>query len=305
MKKRYEDQLKAIDRKINTIKFANSLWQKVEPVDTNDIQKGFKNADFKYDDLFPEISVSGYNELNGCEESHRIPCYVLLDDMSKSDWREEYKLTGDSPAYSNTAEVMSAVFAETTNLRCDYEDAMEQRRAIEAKIKMLEDSSKYYLLGHSLVGKQDDGNAYLFIGGKWIEDDENVIGKLLIGEDLTKQEFTSFPPESVELINSIVEVDKENAMGIIAKQTLSFLLDKWKEDFEEEKKAWDEIPGFYSKNVSVVLSFYGTEFVLEPEDFLFEKGPYDDSFIEYISRNIREDVKEYGGNVLAFYGDMD
>lgn len=96
-------------QKINSLQFELSLWNRVEMIDPNSQGMDFSNAEYTDDVLFPSIKVSGFNALNGFKEEFELPCYIFLDDMSRSDWREEYEKSGDSPAAKNPLEVMMFV----------------------------------------------------------------------------------------------------------------------------------------------------------------------------------------------------
>ena len=139
---------------VNSIIFEISLWEKVKFVD-EDGKKVFLNAEFTNDKLFPVIKVGGYNDLNSCEEEFNIPCYYL-DDMSKSEWEEEYKINGSSPAYT-CPEIEEAIYVHLVNLKADLKEAKERQAAEKENEKQnMEDKGTYYILGNSLVGKRDE-----------------------------------------------------------------------------------------------------------------------------------------------------
>ena len=60
----------------------------------------FTRARYVEDSLFPELIVRGYNEANDCEEEFSLKCWSKANEISKEEWREIYKTTGESPAYS-------------------------------------------------------------------------------------------------------------------------------------------------------------------------------------------------------------
>ena len=124
-------EIEEYEKTIHEIEFEISLWEKVElGLEPNGI-KIVKNADYNDDPLFPEITVSGYDEVNCCEKTYSLPCYVIISDWSSSDWRDEYERTGKTPAYSFPEGVKSAIFAAIANLKADLHDATDNLAALK------------------------------------------------------------------------------------------------------------------------------------------------------------------------------
>lgn len=132
-------EIEEYEKAIHDIKFKISLWEKVElGLEPNGI-KIVKNADYNDDPLFPEITVRGYDEVNCCEKTYRLPCYVIISDWSSSDWRDEYERTGKTPAYSFPEGVKLAIFAAIANLKADLHDATDNLAALKNRKALPED----------------------------------------------------------------------------------------------------------------------------------------------------------------------
>ena len=91
---------KELERTYNSIKFELFLWNRVRVVRLGDGSKVFSRARYVEDELFPELIVRGYNSDNDCEEEYSLKCWSMADQKSKEEWQEEFKRTGNSPAYS-------------------------------------------------------------------------------------------------------------------------------------------------------------------------------------------------------------
>ena len=123
-KNQYTDAEKTI-RRMNSLRFQISLWEKVKITLEDDGTKKVINAEYKDDPLFPIISVKGYNELNKQEEEYKLPCYAIIDDWSKNDWEEEFKRTGESPAFEFPLGVENLIFCEIANLKAELREIEE------------------------------------------------------------------------------------------------------------------------------------------------------------------------------------
>lgn len=88
------------EQNINSIKFELFLWSRVRVVELADGSRVFSKARYVEDELFPELIVRGYNGDNDREEEYSLKCWSMADQKSKEEWREEYRRTGNSPAYS-------------------------------------------------------------------------------------------------------------------------------------------------------------------------------------------------------------
>jgi len=132
-------EIEEYEKRIHEIEFKISLWEKVELELGPDGAKIVKNATYHDDPLFPEIIVSGYDEVDCCEKTYRLPCYVIISDISKSDWIEEYEETGKTPAYSFPEGVKSGIIAVISNLKADLNDATENLDALKNRKALPED----------------------------------------------------------------------------------------------------------------------------------------------------------------------
>ena len=88
-------------------------------------------------------------------------------------------------------------------------------------------------------------------------------------------------------------------------QTLSMLMDEWKERFAQEKEKWDKEPKWSAKMVSIDFMLNGIKRTLYPNDFPFEDGPCYEGFIESIQRRVCNDLKEQGAFITDVHGMMD
>ena len=91
---------KSLEQTYNSIKFELFLWNRVRVVQLGDGSKVFSRASYVEDELFPELIVRGYNADNDCEEEYSLKCWSMAEQKSKEEWQEEFKRTGNSPAYS-------------------------------------------------------------------------------------------------------------------------------------------------------------------------------------------------------------
>ncbi len=212
----------------NSLLFEQKLWEKVKVEVAEDGTKIVENATYSDDELFPVVSVEGFNELNGKTEKFYLECYCLYED-SKSDWRKYYEETGDSPAYPFPEGLRDVIFTRLANipyeLSCAKKAIKDELTAATIEKKIKEDKSSYYIIGTSLIGKRDpkDNFGWLFFGTEWEPDTDGLIEMLLKGVDITKQKLDSFFPEHLHLINEIHPIDTKEAMERITEQTLSFL----------------------------------------------------------------------------------
>ena len=290
-------------RRINSIKFEMSLWEKVELILDEDGTKRAINAEYIDDYYYPKIKVSGYNELNGCEETYTIPCWYMISDWSISD----YKYAGETPAYDFPVGTRSVIKCQILNLRTDLFEWEERLKSEIAREKQNEEKADYYLLGKNLIGKRETypkSGDFLFIDDEWTADDEKIVEKLLAGDDLTRYEFKSWPPAVAEMINSIKSIDKSEAMEIVLDQTLVSLKRLWKKKYALAFKEWNAAPKWWAKHVSMEIVMNGTHRSVYPKDLPFE-SPAIDGFMEFISNDLKDDFRARGAFVVAMHGDID
>ena len=115
------------EEEYNSLIFEQKLWKNVKVDVAEDGTKIVENATYSDDKLFPEVSVEGFNQLNGKAEKFYLECYCLYED-SKGDWRKWYEETGESPAYPFPEGVWDVIFSRLTNIRHELSCA---RKAIK------------------------------------------------------------------------------------------------------------------------------------------------------------------------------
>ena len=291
----------------NSLLFEQKLWEKVKVGVAEDGTKIVENATYSDDELFPVVSVEGFNELNGKTEKFYLECYCLYED-SKSDWRKCYEETGDSPAYPFPEGVRDVIFTRLVNipyeLSCARKAIKDEKMAAMINRKIKEDKTSYYIIGTSLIGKREfkDSSDWLFSSAQWEPDNDGMIDMLLNGVDITKQSLDSFFPEHLKLINEIHPIDTKEAMEKITDQTLSFLIDMWAEKYAVAAKEWSENPKWYSKLVSTSFVMNGVKRTIKPSDL---KVSADDAFMESIQDELEKDLREYGAYDIVNCGMMD
>ena len=277
----------AIER-VNEIKFEMDLWRQVELELTEDGTKKVLNAEYTDDPLFPVLRVHGFNELTKKEQKHTLYCYITISDWSKSDWIEEYEKTGKSPAYSFPDGVREAVYCHIHEMKGTLKNAKARVEAEKAYIEQLRENAEYYVIGEALLGKRvpEILEDYIFIRGEWEPDTEGLLDNNLPAQGYVK----SLP--------------KEEAMKLVAYQTVDFLLDKWSKEYEDDMERWKIAPQWFAKWVDLSFTLNGVEFTIRPEDFRFQSScPH--AFIENISEDLFKDLKKYGAYAIGMGGFID
>ena len=99
------------------------LWSRVRVVELADGSRVFTRARYVEDELFPELIVRGYNPENDCEEEYSLKCWSMADQKTKEEWREEYKKTGNSPAFS-----FSEIEQRVRGYRMELKNRLEEMR---------------------------------------------------------------------------------------------------------------------------------------------------------------------------------
>lgn len=272
----------------NSLLFEQKLWEEVKIDVAEDGTKIVENATYSDDELFPELSVEGYNELNGRIETFYISCYELLGD-SRSDWRAWYEETGESPAYHFPEDVRDAVFTRLANipheLACARQAIKDEKTAEKVDQRIKEDRSSYYIIGTGLIGKRDskDNSDWVFVNAKWEPDNDGLIEILLNGGE-------------------IHSINTQEAMEKITDRTLAFLIDMWAERYAVPAKKWSESPKWYSKLVSTSFVMNGVKRTVKPADL---KVSDDDAFMESIQNELEKDLRKYGAYDIVSFGMMD
>ena len=73
----------------------------------------------------------------------------------------------------------------------------------------------YYLIWNWLVGKQEDGQCYLFRDGKWTVDTESVIRDRLVGYDPSEPPGSPYGFGNGSVMAEMDEITYEKAMELI------------------------------------------------------------------------------------------
>ena len=132
-----DDEVVRATKRVNTVKFAMELWDKVKLVKNKNGESVFTNAEYIDHQYYPCIKVSGYNELNGCDEEFDLPCWYMESDESISDYIE----SGESPALSYPEGVYSVVETHKINLHADLKEAEESLKAAKYTKECINDSA--------------------------------------------------------------------------------------------------------------------------------------------------------------------
>ncbi len=80
---------------------------------------------------------------------------------------------------------------------------------------MQENAAKYYLILDCLVGKEVDGNYYIYRDGAWIPDTENEILDRLHGYDPCEPADSPYGYGSTCIMDEIEEISPERARDLI------------------------------------------------------------------------------------------
>ena len=91
----------------------------------------------------------------------------------------------------------------------------------------------------------------------------------------------------------------------IGDATIGRLKEKWKRDFAEEKKAWDESPGWPSKMVEAECVLDGKHYVIGPKDIGLTDNCWDQGFMETIQRRMEKDLADCGATDIWSTGFID
>ena len=88
-------------------------------------------------------------------------------------------------------------------------------------------------------------------------------------------------------------------------RTIALLKEKWKKDFAEEKKAWDQDPGWPAKLVETTFVLNGKEYSIGPEDIGLTCNCWDQGFMETVQGRIRQDLVDCGATDVYSLGFID
>jgi hypothetical protein len=76
--------------------------------------------------------------------------------------------------------------------------------------------TKYYLIRQRRLGKATESGNYLFVNGKWAEDERNVIRDHLMGFDPNDDSFYGFG--NALIMDEMEEITEEDAIRIMNEQ---------------------------------------------------------------------------------------
>ena len=169
-----------------------------------------------------------------------------------------------------------------------------------------ENETFYYLVYEKFVAKMTNQNgrvqAFRFKDGAWEEVALTFITDKLNGYDPLDDTPFGFGGGSVWDIDDLTE---EEAMKLMAEQTIELLKEKWKQDFAEKKAEWDRDPGWPAKLVKTKFTLYGKQYALESEDLGHEGDCWDQGFMESVQHLMKKDLESYGATDIYNLGFLD
>ena len=80
---------------------------------------------------------------------------------------------------------------------------------------MADKKTTYYLILDRQLGKEVDGNYYLFENSKWVSDTYNKISDRLIGYDPSEDFDSPYKIGNLSIMKEIKEITEEQAMQFI------------------------------------------------------------------------------------------
>ena len=113
----------------------------------------------------------------------------------------------------------------------------------------------YYLIREKRLGKKEGKAYFLYDKTEWIPDERNVIRDKLMGYD--PGDNTPYGFGSLSVMDEIEEITKEEAVKVMNRQTIDYLIAKWTEEFARKKEEWDKNPGWPAKMVCVKFVLNG------------------------------------------------
>lgn len=164
----------------------------------------------------------------------------------------------------------------------------------------------YYLLKDSgLVAKGYDNHHWIYPDFVWQKDTESIVWGKLIGYDPSEPADSPYAIGSTSVIDEIEQISYEKAMGIVSKQIIFNLIDKWSEQYREQKEAWDRNPEWPARDVEISFCLFDARITLKPEDLGLPKGPEDEGFMESIQKELEKDLAAVGATEIESSGFLD
>lgn len=161
----------------------------------------------------------------------------------------------------------------------------------------------YYLIRERRLGKKENDKYFLYNETKWVPDENNLIRDHLMGYD--PGEDSTYGIGSLSIMDEIEEITAEEAIKIQNKQTIDYLIEKWKVDMVEGKAEWDKKTGWPAKLVVTMFTLNGIEYTLEPEDLGLSSDCWDQGFMESFQGNLRKDLEAVGAIKIYNLGFID
>ena len=106
-------------------------------------------------------------------------------------------------------------------------------------------------------------------------------------------------------MDEIEEIPAAKALTIMGDQVKALLSEKWKRDFAEEKRVWDEDPRWPAKYVRTEFKLYGRNLVIKPEDIGLTNDGWDQGFMEIVQHQIEQDLADCGATDIFSHGFID
>jgi hypothetical protein len=173
---------------------------------------------------------------------------------------------------------------------------------------MKEKNMQYYILedqGIPAAGKDGRYWIYDFEKREWAPDVHHIFSDAVMGYDPGEPEDSPYRIGNTDVIEKVKPVSYEAVRRMIDQHAIRTLIDKWKKELPEKKKAWDEKPGWPAKYVSTSFSLNQTRYVILPEDLIDNPDSLDEGFFESIQRDLEKDLLAIGAADIVHAGDLD
>ncbi len=171
-------------------------------------------------------------------------------------------------------------------------------------INMTKKNTVYYLIKKRRLGKQEKGDYFLFENAEWIPDEKSEICDRLMGYDPNEPAGSPYGIGNWDIMDSIEDITKEEAVSKMNELTLEFLTAKWKKDFEGRKEEWIK-NGWPAKLVSTEFKLNGIRYKIFPQDIGLTDDCWDQGFMESVQGEIKKDLAKYGATDIYNHGFLD
>ena len=173
---------------------------------------------------------------------------------------------------------------------------------------MKETEFNYYLMqDRGIVAKRVyfDNWIFDFNSRSWVKDTKCIISDALMGYDPGEPEGSPYGIGSTSVMDELKRIDYDTAMQIIGDLTVQDLFEKWRNKFEAAKAEWDKKPRWPAKLVETSFCLYGTQYTITPDDLGWDKGSFDEGFMESIQKDLEKDLAEVGATEITSSGELD